>query len=393
MSSSNRRDFIKKAAVGTATVTAGLAAAGLDPRRTFAQGSGFERIAFRQLGSTGFKVSEIGFGAMNMRDPELVHAAIDRGVNYIDTAYAYMRGVNEETVGKVMKTKRDKVFLTTKALRREPDEIRKMMETSLKRLQTDHVDLMLMHGASSRDAVLNDDYIKVFDEARKKGMTRFVGVSSHSNQPEVIEAMLEGKFWEGILVGYNYMTPPSVQASIEKARKAGIAIIAMKNLLTSSWPASPLEDLRKDKTGKLSKSQAFIKWVLDDKFVDTTVPGMTSFEQLDEDIALMGMKMSFGERRTLRRYGELLRGRYCSGVAGCTGCLNQCPRGVQVCDLNRCIGYADGYGNIDLAHENYRELPVSSRVENCSNCDECTVKCVNGLDLNRTVKRARELFA
>ncbi|MFC1508511.1 hypothetical protein ACFL60_02365, partial [Candidatus Omnitrophota bacterium] len=234
--------------------------------------------------------------------------------------------------------------------------------------------------------------IKVFEEARKKGMCRYVGISTHSNQSESLDAVLESKFWEAALVGYNYMTPPSVQASIEKARKAGIAIIAMKNLLTSSWPPFPLEDMRKDKTGKLSKAQAFIKFVLDDKYVDTTVPGMTSFEQLDEDIALMGMKMSFGERRTLRRYGELLRGRYCSGVAGCTGCLNQCPIGVQVCELNRCIGYADGYGSIDLAHENYRELPVTSKVENCNDCDECTVKCVNGLDLNRTVKRARELF-
>ncbi|MFC1608026.1 aldo/keto reductase, partial [Candidatus Latescibacterota bacterium] len=323
----------------------------------------------------------------------LVHAAIDRGINYIDTAYVYMRGVNEETVGKVMQTKRDKVFLTTKVLRREPENMREMVQTSLKRLKTDHVDLLLLHGAGSKDDITNENYLKILDWAKKEGMTRFVGVSTHSNQPEVLEAITGNSFWDGALVGYNYMTPPSVQQTIEKARNAGLAIIAMKNLLTSSWPAAPLEDMRKDTTGKISKAQAFIKWVLDDRNVDTTVPGMTSFEHLDEDMAIMGMPMKFGERRTLDRYGAQLRGRYCAGVAGCTECMDQCPMGVLVCELNRCIGYADGYGDIDLARENYRELPSSNRVDMCGDCDECTVKCVNGLDLNKTVQRARELFA
>jgi predicted aldo/keto reductase-like oxidoreductase len=304
-----------------------------------------------------------------------------------------MRGVNEETVGKVMRTKRDKVFLTTKLPRRNPDDMLGMMETSLKRLQTDHVDCVLLHGASKRSEVMNEDYIEVFDRALAKGMTRFVGVSTHTNQPEVLDAMVDGKFWQAVLVGYNYMTPPSVQASIEKARKAGIAIVAMKNLLTSSWPASPLEDMRKDKSGKITKAQAFIKWVLEDPYVDTTVPGMTAFEHLAEDLAVMGMRLRFGERRMLNRYGESIKGRYCSGVAGCTGCLDKCPMGMQLCDLNRCIGYADGYGDIDLALENYRELPQSSRVEVCNDCEECTVKCINGLDLNKSVRRARELFA
>ena len=71
---SNRREFLQKAAVGSASVAAGLAAAGLIPRRIFAKGSNeFHRIAFRNLGSTGIKVSEVGFGCMNMKDPELVH--------------------------------------------------------------------------------------------------------------------------------------------------------------------------------------------------------------------------------------------------------------------------------------------------------------------------------
>jgi len=389
MSASNRRDFFRKA-----SAAAGLAAAGLVPRRiTAARETGFRRVMYRMLGSTGFQVSEVGFGAMNMRDRALVEAAIDYGINYIDTAYIYQRGHNEEVIGSALKSTRDRVFLTTKLPVRDPGKVTEMLATSLKRLQTDHVDLVLVHGADSRKSILNEETMKAFDDTRKKGMTRFVGISSHSNQAEALDLVLESKFWEAALIGYNYTSPPSVTAAIERARRQGIAIIGMKNLLTSQWPPSPLKDMREDGSGKLSAAQALFKWVLNDRYVDTIVPGITSFEQLDEDAALMGMKMSFEDKSELRRYGELIRGRYCSGVAGCTECFGQCPRGVMVNELNRCLMYAYGYGDMELAHENYNELPASTRVEVCMNCDECMVQCAHGIDINERIQQAKALFA
>ena len=395
MGSSNRRDFLRTAALGGVSATAALAAAHLLPRRIFAQGtSDSARIAHRKLGLTGYNVSEIGMGCMNMRDAELVHAAIDNGINYIDTARGYQRGENEEVIGQVMKTKRDKVFLTTKARARNADDYRNQLELSLKALQTDHVDLMLMHGPNSRNQVLDEDTMKAFDELKKKGMCRFVGVSVHSNQAEVLNALVESNFWNAALVGYNYFSPSDVRPAIERARKAGIGIIAMKNLLNpATFPWSRLDDIRKDKTSKITATQALIKWVLDDPYVDTTVPGMTSFEQLKEDIAIMNLNMSFDDNHMLNHYSELLKDYYCRGVAGCTGCQNQCPKGVKVCDLNRCLAYAYCYGNKELAWENYRDLPNSSKVESCHDCTECSVKCVNGLNLTQNIKLAKELFS
>jgi len=80
-------------------------------------------------------------------------------------------------------------------------------------------------------------------------------------------------------------------------------------------------------------------------------------------------------------------------VTGCTGCQGQCPYGVQVSELNRCLGYAYGYGDMALARENYDRLPASSRVDMCGDCGECLVKCVNGINLTENISRARELFA
>ncbi len=395
MKISNRRAFLRKVAVSSASVTAGFAASGFFPRRISGEtSSDFARVVYRELGSTGFKASEVGFGAMNMRDAELVHAAIDRGINYIDTAYRYMRGANEEIIGSVMKTKRDKVFLTTKVgidkkLRQIPGEI----ETSLKRLQTDHVDLLLFHKLDKKEDVSNDDYMKVFDDARKKGYARFIGVSTHENQSEVIDAAVQSKFWEAVLTGYNYSSPPTLTASIKRAREAGLAIIGMKILITTDRPRKPFPDIRKDKTGNTTNQQALLKWVLENPHIDTTIPGMTTFEHLADDLAVMGMKLTFDDQRILKRYAENTRGGYCQGVAGCTGCKDKCPKGVAINEINRCVNYAYGYNDIDLARENYQKLSESSGVNVCSECSECVVTCVNGLDLNDTIQKAKELFA
>ncbi|MFC1693935.1 aldo/keto reductase [Candidatus Latescibacterota bacterium] len=394
MGTSNRRDFLKNVAIGGTAAGVGLTAAGFFPRRIYSEEtSEFTRIVYRQLGSSGDKVTEIGFGAMNMRDPELVHAAIDKGINYIDTAHSYMRGENEEVIGSVMKTKRDKVFLTTKISSRNPENIPEMIETSLKRLQTDHVDLLLLHNVRSGEQILDDDILKFFDDARRKGHTRFVGFSAHDFQDELLDATLESKFWEAVLVVYNYLSPQGVTESIKKAREAGIGIIGMKNLITAGRPRKPIPDIRKDKTSKTTPQQALLKWVLDNDYVDTIIPGMTSFEQLDDDLAVMGMKLTYDDHRILRRYVENTKGQYCCGVAGCTGCKGGCPKGMEINEINRCLNYAYGYNNIELAYENYRELPRSNRIDICNDCDECVVKCVNGLNLTENILKARKLFA
>ncbi len=394
MKTTNRREFLKNATIGSTAAGIGLTASGILPRKIYSQEkTGSHNLAYRNLGSTGYKVTEIGFGAMNTRDAELITAAIDSGINYLDTAYSYMNGVNEEIIGTIMKTKRNKVFLTTKMPAQNPSEIPSMLETSLKRLQTDHVDLLLLHNISGADQLLNEDFMKSFDNAKKQGKTRFVGFSTHEFPAVTADASLKNKFWEAVLVVYNYLSPQEVTDSIKKVHESGLAVIAMKTMLSVQRPRQPLGDIREDKTSKVTPKQALLKWVFNNPNVDTIIPGMTAFEHLDEDLGVMGMKLTSDDRSILRHYSENLKGSYCLGINGCTGCEDKCPKGVAVKEINRCIGYAYGYGDVRLAKENYWNLPDSNRIDVCSDCDECVVKCVNGINLTENIRDARKLFA
>ena len=182
---------------------------------------------------------------------------------------------------------------------------------------------------------------------------------------------------------------------MRKTREAGIAVIGMKNLITMTWPPSTRvqhTDIRKDKTGGTTPQQALVKWVLDDPYIDTTIPGMTSFEHLEDNLAVMGKKLTQADEDIIRKHCDAVKTHYCRGVAGCTGCAGQCPKGVHICEINRCIGYAYGYRDMALALENYRALPKNQRLDACTDCDECQVKCINGLDLTENIRTARELF-
>ncbi len=387
MDTTNRREFLKRT---TATgIAAGLGAAGMLPGTTGAQEKSKNKITTRDFGKTGWKVTEVGFGVMNTRDPELVQAGLEAGINYFDTAHGYMNGVNEEVVGRVMKKiDRKKVYIATKVhcKGRDAKTIREMMETSLKRLQMDYVDVMFMHMPDHGDEVKIKEHMQVFEQFKKDGHARLIGVSTHVNHAETINATVDTKFWEALLVGYNFNSTPDVTEAMERARKAGLAMIAMKTQAKGKGYTG-------HNMGDISIQQAALKWVLQHSFVDTTIPGVTNFEQLAENVAVMGMKMSFIDHLQLKRYAEASKDAYCCGVAGCTGCQGQCPYGVQVSEINRCLGYAYGYGDKALARENYDRLPASSRIEKCGDCGECLVKCVNGLNLTENIGRARELFA
>lgn len=239
----------RRAFVGGGSALAGAAALGLFSRG-LAAGGGEERrsipahedlgpIPRRILGNTGVKVSIVGLGTANMGEgPETTDEcasvfaeAIDRGINYIDTARIY--GNAETALGRVLKTRRDRVFLVTKCMTDTREAAQKSFETSLRELAVDHVDLLHLHSTGDRDLdrVLADGGVwDYFLKLQKEGKTRFLGITGH-NRPHKFVRMLKSRKVDSMMVAMNFVdrhTYGFEEKVLPVAREVGTAAMAMK---------------------------------------------------------------------------------------------------------------------------------------------------------------------
>ena len=382
----NRRTFIKTGVVGTATAL--IAAPALaDTLKQLADAEPpFPKPVYRTLGRTGLKITVVSFGAMLTPEPEVIRAAIEQGVNYIDTARKYMGGRNEEIVGRALRGMRDKLYLATKTSpeSRTKAEIIRNVETSLKALGTDHIDVIQLHNLTGKERIFVAETREALTLLKKQGKVRFCGVTTHQNEVEVLNALVDDpdRFFDTCLVKYNYKSDPAVTTAINRAASAGVGIIAMKAMI-GGYNTSGL--------GRISAYQAALKWALQNPKVTAAIPGMKDMGQLREDIAVMGMPFSYADQRRLERYAEAIAPFYCNFCGACEG---GCPKGVEISTVNRALMYAEGgYRDVTLARATYAELPAAATASACLDCQGCTARCVNGLNISAKMERARTVLS
>jgi len=382
----SRRDFL--AAAGLALPTAALASIGKvrQPPALQPSGGGF---SYRVLGRTGLKVTSVGFGCMITSDPSVIERAADLGLNYFDTARGYQNGNNERMVGAALKAKRKSITLSTKTPAATKEEALKHIDTSLTELGTDHVDIWYLHG-KSRPEDLTDELLEAQQIAKKAGKTRFVGVSTHGGQPELFPAVIQKMpLFDVILTSYNFTMDPKMDDLIAAAVKQGIGIVAMKVMAGGFRRVKP-----GDKTAEVLKRDgamlAALKWVLKNKNVHTTIPSITDNEQLEENLKAMSVAFSDADQKILMAQLDHISPLYCRMCGSCSG---QCPKGVPVSDVIRFAGYADGYGQFQLARESFLSLPAEIRAVRCGDCADCTVRCPNGVRVPQRLRTAQELLA
>ena len=384
----DRRTFLKVSSLGAAMAAAGAGLAGAQTPTAAPGGEAKAQgvaEAHRTLGRTGMKISVIGVGALKTSDPAIFQAAFDRGVNYIDTARAYLDGRSEKLVSEALKGYRDKVYVATKALPGAKEQLQASLQESFENLKIDYVDLLQLHHVESKDDVYNKEYRDVFAEAKKQGRTRFIGVSTHKNEADVINAVVDDpeKLYDTVLVTYNFKSSPEVKAAIARAAQAGIGIIAMK---TQAGGYNSKE------FGDVTPHQAALKWVLQDKNVAAAIPGMNSLNEVIEDTAVMGMmQLTQADLDALRRYEVAIAPYYCHR---CDSCRRTCPMGVNISEINRSLMYAEGgYNDLSLARMNYGEIPTTASAAACGECARCVAACPHGLNIGERMQRARQLFA
>lgn len=389
----DRRHFLKSTLLGTSGALLSLPAlingqaAANEPRRN-------ERnFITRKLGKTGIEVPIVSFGVMRADNPALVKAALDAGIVMFDTAHGYQRGKNEEMLGDVLKDRaRDSFVLATKVPPEESDnrtgEIKSgttvkafldKFDISLKRLKLDYVDILYVHGLSSREGVLFPSLLEAAQAAKKSGKARHVGLSTHRNEPVVIQAAIESGVYEVVLTAINFKQDyyPTLKEAIANAAKAGIGIVAMKTM------AGGFHDKERKQP---VNCKAALKFVLQDENVTTAIPGNTNFDHLNMNISVnTDLKMTDEEKADLL-LGKSQGGLYCQG---CEHCVPDCPKGLPIPDIMRAYMYTYGYREPQMAHSLLSSLELPEQP--CSDCSHCGATCVKGFEIPARIKDVSRL--
>ena len=212
---------------------------------------------------------------------------------------------------------------------------------------------------------------------------RFFGVTTHTNPTEVLNAVAADptKFFDTVLVAYNFKSDQGLKDAVANAAKAGLGIVAMK---------TQAGGYKTDALGAVSPHQAALKWALQDKNVSCAIPGMKDMQMLKEMTSVMGMKLTARDERILERYADAIDPYYCRL---CGQCEPTCPNGVAISVINRALMYAEGYGELKLARATYTEVGQVHSASLCAGCTECTAQCAHGLDIAGKMRQARTLLA
>lgn len=348
-------------------------------------------LQFRQLGKTGLKPTTVGFGCMVTSDPTVIERAIDSGVNLFDTARVYQGGNNERMVGAALKGKRQGLILSSKTLAPNKEGALAHLDTSLKELQTDYLDIWYLH-AKSKPEDIKDDLLEAQRIAKQQGKIRFAGISTHGGHRELIPAVIKSGKFDVLLVSYNFTMGSTIDDLLEQTRSAGIGTVAMKVLAGGYRPIPVVPNDPKviQLLHREGAMLAALKWTIRNKNIDTTIPSIVDGDQLEENLRAMSTTFTPADEKVLRAQLDFLKPRYCRMCGTCSGV---CPQGLPVSDVLRYLTYAEGYGQFSLARENFLQLNDKLRDVRCGDCVECAIHCPNGVRVRERVGKAQELFA
>lgn len=362
----------------------------------------------------GNDISLLGYGCMRFtkkggstdidKAEKEVMAAINAGVNYLDTAYVYAG--NEVAVGEILHRNqcREKIYLATKLphyLIKSIEGVEKMFQEELKRLQTDYIDYYLMH-------MLTD--IPTWEKLKKLGMVewiegkiasgqiRNIGFSYHG-KTDMFKQLVDAYDWDFCQIQYNYMDEHS-QAGVEGLRYAaakGLPVIIMEPLrggrLVNLLPESAKELFQKDAEGRTPAELAF-KWLYDQPEVTCVLSGMNSMEMVEQNIrtvenASVGC-MTASDKELVEQVKAEIQKHVKVGCTGCGYCM-PCPKGVDIPGTFRCYNamYSEGKKS---GRRDYLQCTAfrkdTSSASQCIGCGKCETHCPQNIEIRRELKQA-----
>jgi predicted aldo/keto reductase-like oxidoreductase len=396
--------------------------------------------AYRTLGRTGWKASDISYGAGNLSNANVLETALDRGVNYIDTGEHYERGGSERTIGEALKNRdRKSVFVTTKLnlsfdKRNDKAAIRDRYQKCLERMRLEAADCLMIHMCTLAQ-VKYEPYHEAIRELKAEGRVRFSGLSNHGadlslygrlDDPmdQVVLAAAEDGRFDVVLFAYNYLKADAGGKILSacKAKNMGTTLMKMdpafyiqedKNTLASieerfksQGKALPeaVTRLAEQSRERAVKTEAFLKshnlvgleqardaairFCLSHPDVHCVCPSINSFEALDAFLALSGATASPADEALLAGCADVAGASTCRFACGL--CEPSCPRGVPINSVMRYNYYFRGKGEEKAALSEYAALGARSAAS-CAECDgPCERACPYGVPIQGKLIVAHE---
>jgi len=356
-------------------------------------------VDYRVLGSTGLEVSALGFGCIKFSRcaeadvAKALRRALELGVTCFDTARNY--GDSEEKIGRAIGGRRDEFVLSTKSASRTADGLLADVETSLRNLRTDVIDVLFLHTVSNRstfDQVFAaGGAVEGAEQAKRQGKIRHIGVSVHRDL-ETMRRCIESGVFEVLMPAYSALDPEGSGALLPLAAGHGMGTVVMKPLSGGqlSSPPGP-EGLPVSPDPVVAGA---LRWVAHTPGVTTVIPGMIDAQQVEDNVAAVErgplsdderaeLLDAIGSLRRSYRYGqECLRCGYCQ----------PCPNGIQVPEIFRAWDMARDYP-ADLKHMG-RDLYEAQEytAERCAECRQCVEKCPAGIDIPARLREAAAFF-
>lgn len=333
-------------------------------------------MEYRILGKTGLKISRLGFGGIPIQriDAEgtktLIHQLKDAGVNYIDTARGYT--VSEEYLGYALEGIREDFVLATKSMSRTREAMAKDIETSLKNLRTDHIDLYQIHNpttAQLEQVVAPGGALEALLEAKAAGKVGHLGVTAHSL--DTFKMALEMDWVETIMFPYNIVESQG-QELIHQCAQKNIAFICMKPLAG----------------GAIEDANLALRYICANDDVAVVIPGMAEPKELQQNLAAVSntAPLTEEEKAKFQQVRDQLGTQFCRRCNYC----QPCTVGISISNVFLFEGYLQRYGLADWAKDRYAGL--EKKASDCVGCGACEERCPYHLPIREMLKQAVKDF-
>lgn len=365
-------------------------------------------MQYKKFGNTGIQISKLGFGAMRLpykdgkvdmeESVRMFHAALDGGVNYIDSAPFYCDGDSEIAVGEALKCyKGKKPYISTKYPTEnaaKPDDLERNLENSLKKMQADAIDFYHFWGINwegYQNAVVKNNLLDRMRRLKEEGLIRHISFSFHDSPDKMIEIIKHGEgIFETVLCQYNLLDRANEDAiAYAAAQNMGVVIMGP---VAGGRLGAPSEDIRNMIDGTSSTAELALRFVMSNENVSCALSGMSTMEQVKENlkIASDSSPLTAEEVGTIHKVLEekkQLAQLYCTG---CNYCV-PCPKGVNIPKNFELMNIHKIYGLTEYAKKEYTLFGTdqwhSGKAANeCVDCGVCETKCPQHLEIRKQLK-------